>query len=216
VRVTTKIVFDMDGNVLQHEWYEYQGPVALCDRWAQGQDKKNAGTAGDLATKSGATADTEHSTLGNFYNGELNAEHMYDPTQTNELLTAAGAGIGAASGAVAHDTDMLAGRTRNESGFTKSLQEQARDKMKASAGVSEGVAAQDVMGAKQLNQEGASGLSHLFDSDQSEQMKAMGLQAQDTAAEVEAGKSGWLQNMNDTIKAIGSLGGGKGIKGIAA
>lgn len=218
MKVTTKIVLDKNYNVLEHEWYEYEGPVAKCDRWAQGQDKKNAGAAGDLATKSGATADTEHSTLGNFYNGEVNAEHMYDPTQLNELLTAAGAGIGGASGAAAHDTDMLAGRTRNASGFTKSLQEQARDKMKTSAGVSEGVAAQDVMGAKQLNQEGASGLSHLFDSDQSEQMKAMGLQAQDTANEVEAGKSGWLQNLNDTMKSVGSLAGGltggKGVPGM--
>lgn len=30
MRVTTKIVFDADGNVLEHEFYEYTGPVARC------------------------------------------------------------------------------------------------------------------------------------------------------------------------------------------
>lgn len=218
MRVTTKIVYDVDGNILEHEWYEYNGSVALCDRWAQGQDKKNAATAGDLASRTGEQANTEHTMLGNVYQKEANAEHLFDPTQLNEILTSAGVGNAAATSSAQHDADSLAARTRNASGFTKSLQEMARDKQKAAAGVGENVATQDVLGAKQLNQEGISGMSHLFDSDSSEQLKAMGLQAQDTAAEVEAGKSGWLQNLNDTMKSVGSLAsgltGGKGVPGM--
>lgn len=221
MRVHTKLVYEWrneDLVLVQEEGYDYpdNAPIAKLDRWAQSQDKKNADTAGGVAANAGTSAAAEHSTLEPFYNKEINAEHLYDPTQLNEILTSAGVGNASATSAAQHDSDMLAGRTGNASGFTKSLQEMARDKMKTAASVGENVATQDVLGAKQLNQAGASGMSHLFDSDSAEQLKAMGLQTQDTANEVEAGKSGWLQNLNDTIKAVSggitAATGGKGLK----
>jgi hypothetical protein len=42
--VTTKIVYDFDGNVLEHDWYDYIGPVAFCkgDSVAKAQESSQA------------------------------------------------------------------------------------------------------------------------------------------------------------------------------
>lgn len=209
MRITTKISWDMaTGEVTEHEYFEYQGNVALCDRAASSRTKNAADTAETTAGNMGAEAGNEHAALTPFYTGEMNAKHSLDPNQINEMLTYAGAGAGGAASSITGEAGLTAARTRNASGFTKALDEAARDKSKAAAGLSEGVAAQDVMGAKQLNQEGAAGLSGLYGEDVNGQMKAMGIQNQDINTEIEAGKSGWLQNMNSTIDTLSSAANG--------
>jgi hypothetical protein len=208
MRVTTKISWDMNtGAVLEHEYFEYSGPVALCDRSAVQASKNARDVAGSTAAQAGGEADTEHGMLAPFAMNEMKATHLYSPQDMNELLTAGEAPIGAVAGDTAHKAELESARTRNASGFSKDLDQANRDKMKAAAGISEGIAGEDVMGAKKLNQEGAGLMSDLFKSDQQKQLEAMGLQTQDINAQTNAGKSGWLQNMNDTIKAVGSLGG---------
>lgn len=187
--------------------YEYTGELAMADRAAQSRAKTAADTAGSTATTMGADASAEHTALTPFYTSEMHAEHAFDPNQTNELLTYAGAGEGGAAGSLTGEAGLQAARTRNASGFTKALDEAARNKDKAAAGLSEGIAAQDVMGAKQLNQEGAAGMSGLYGEDVNGQMKAMGLENEDIKTELEAGKSGWLQNLNSTVGTLGKAAG---------
>lgn len=182
--------------------HEYEGPLALCDRAANAAAKSAAGTAGQTASGYGSEASTEHSELAPFFVNEMNAKHGNTPEQTNELLTYAGAGTGGTLGSVTGQANLEAARTRNASGFTKALDEAARDKAKANAGMSEGIAAQDVLGAKKLNQEGAEGMAGLYGTDVSGQLKAMGLENEDIGTEIEAGKSGWLQNMTGVMKAL--------------
>jgi hypothetical protein len=205
MRVHTKLDYIWDGTqyVLQHEeGFDYEGPWALCDRAAQGAAKSAANTAGGLAGQQGAEAAGEEATLNPFFKQEMGAQHLFTPGQTNELLTAAGAGTGAVTGEEQAALNRNAATTNNATALTKGLQEAARDKMKAAAGTSEGIAAQDVLGAKQLNQQGAAGEQGLFGTNTDAQLKAMGLQTNDINTQLEAGKSGWLQNMNATITAL--------------
>lgn len=181
------------------------GKVALCDRSATSAAKGARDTARDTAATLGSEATGEHSQLQPFFAQEMNAKHGFDPTQTNELLTAALAGSGGAAGSLKGEAELEAARTRNPSGFTKALDEAAREKMKAAAGASEGIAAQDVMGAKALNQAGASGMTGLFSHDLSGQLGAMGAENSAIGTQIEAGKSGWLQNLNSTLSTIGGL-----------
>lgn len=51
MRVTTKIVFDAAGNVLEHEWYEYDGPVAECKKGRETVEKAGQ-NANDLTALS--------------------------------------------------------------------------------------------------------------------------------------------------------------------
>lgn len=211
MKVITFAKFQMTENVgeyipLSEESFEYQGPVAMADRAANAAAKSAANTAGQTASNFGAEADTEHGELAPFFANEMNAKHGYTPEQTNELLTYAGAGTGGTLGSITGQANLEAARTRNASGFTKALDEAARDKAKANAGMSEGVAAQDVEGAKRLNQEGAAGLEGLYGTDVSGQLKAMGQQNEDINTEVAADKAGWLQNMTDVMKSIQGAG----------
>lgn len=172
----------------------YSGPWELCDRAAQGQAKSLVGSTGDTASTAGANAATEHGALMPAFTNEADATHYFDPAQTNEMLTAAEAGSGGADSTLAGDLTQHAARTRNATGYTKSLDELARDKMKANAGASEGIAAQDVLGTKQLNQQGLQGLQGLDSLDSGQQLQAMGLEDKAIGTEQQAGESGWLQN----------------------
>ena len=184
------------------------GIAARLDRSAQGAAKNARDVAQNNAATAGSDLTSDRATLDPFFTQEMNAQHLFNPGQANELLTAAEAPIGSVAGDTAHAAELQSARTRNASGFAKDLQLANRDKMKAAAGASEGVAAQDVLGAKQLNQQGAAGMSDLFKTDQQRQLESMGLENQDINTQLQAGKSGWLQNLNSTIDAASGLIGG--------
>lgn len=213
MRITTKIVFDFDGKILEHEWFDYSGAVAFCDRAAQGAAKAAAKTAGDVATSEGDAATSERAALTPFYRSEMSAQHGFNPGQTQELLNYAGAGTGGSGATATGEANSEAARTRNTSGFSSALDQNARDRAKEMATVNAGVGAQDVMGAKALNQEGAQGMSGLYDTDTGAMLKSMGIQTGDINAQTEAGKSGWFQNtvaMINALKPSMSSGGGGG------
>ena len=115
-----------------------------------GTAKANEGQAQGVAGQLGSNASTEGAQLNPFFTQEMNAKHSLDPNQQNELLTNAEAGAGGAFGGAEGLMNANAARTGNATTLTKSLDEMARDKAKSAAGASEGIAAQDIMGAKQL------------------------------------------------------------------
>lgn len=155
--------------------------------------------AKDTGARLGGQAGGELAQLSPFYQREMTAEHAFDPTQINELLTAAGAGTGATTGAMESQLERQGATTGNAAGQTKALQELARDRMKANAATSEGVAAQDVLGAQQLRQQGAAGESGLYGENLKGQLQAMGQESQDINAATEASKTGWLQNAEGIV-----------------
>lgn len=191
--------------------YAYEGPVAKLDRGAQAAASKSAQAAGTSAAGYGSEAGAEHAALTPFYTQEMQAKHAFDPTQINELLTSAEAPLGAEAGQAQSQAEQAASVSRNPAAFTKVMQQLARDKMKAAAGASEGVAAQDVMGALQKQQEGAAGLSGLYGEDVKGQLGAMGVQQEAIKNQIEAGKSGWLQNVTGVLDSVGNL--AKGVSG---
>jgi hypothetical protein len=180
----------------------YSGPWELCDRAAQSQAKSAANTAAGVAGTEESAATNERAALTPFYRREMGAEHGFDPTQTQELLNYAGAGTGGSGATATGEANSQAARTRNTSGFSSALDQNARDRGKEMATVNAGVGAEDVMGAKALNQEGSRGMAGLYDTDTSAMLKSMGQVAPDINAESEAGRQGWFQN---TVAAINAL-----------
>ena len=140
----------------------------------------------------GQTAAGEGAALNPFFTQEMNATHSLDPNQQDELLTNAESGAGAATGAEQGALINNATRTGNATGVTKSLDEMARDKSKAAAGASEGIAAQDVMGAKQLNAQGAAGMEGLYGVNTGAQLSAMKQANADVQTQQEL-NPGWLK-----------------------
>lgn len=155
----------------------------------------------------GGQAATEGAQLNPFFSQEIRAKHGFDPTQTNELLTNAEAGAGGAFGGAEGQLNANAARTGNATGVTKSLDEMARDKSKAAAGASEGIAAADVAGAKQLNQQGAAGLSGLYGTNVSGQLGAMKQADEGIKTEQATQGQNWLQQLDQIAKFGGDVAG---------
>jgi hypothetical protein len=146
----------------------------------------------------GTNAATEGAALNPFFTQEMNAQHSLNPNQTDEMLTAAESGAGAATGAEQGALINNATRTGNATGVTKSLDEMARDKAKAAAGASEGIAAQDVMGAKALNQQGAAGMQGLYGVNTGAQLNAMKQANADVQTQQEL-NPGWLKGVEGIV-----------------
>ena len=206
MRVYTKIEYQMlpQGGLelVSFAAFDYEGPVELCLRAEQAAADQAERTATGTAATLGQRAGSEVATLQPFYQREMQAEHMFDPSQINEMLTAAGASTGGTTGALESAMQRQAATTGNAAGATKGLQELARDRMKAAAGVSEGVAGQDVMGAKQLQQQGAAGMSGLYGENLKGQLDAMGQVSGDINAAVNANKTGYMQQQEDISNTV--------------
>jgi hypothetical protein len=183
------------------------GLEILCIRQLQSAATDAASTASKVGANLGNQAAQEGAQLNPFYSREMHAEHAYDPTQLNEMLTAAGAGTGAAVGAADTQMQRTAATTGNAAGVVKSEQELARDRMKTNAGVSEGIAGQDVQGALALRQQGAAGEQGLYGENLKGQLDAMGQVSGDINAATNASKTGWLQNAEGVVNTAANVAG---------
>lgn len=76
MRISTRIVLDWDGNVLERESFEYSGPVALCDRKTSGaiaqqgiaNSKTDQGNAASSLSATNAALKNYSGALNNFMN----------------------------------------------------------------------------------------------------------------------------------------------------
>jgi hypothetical protein len=123
------------------------------------------------------------------------------------MLTASEAGAGGALGGLGAGIQNNAARTGNATGVGKTLDEMARDRAKAAAGASEGIAASDVMGAKQMNQAGAQGMQGLYSTNTAGQLNAMKQQSGDISAAANMTQSPFADLAN--VAQLGASIGGK-------
>lgn len=173
-----------------------------------GQARANEAQAQQAAGQFGGEASTEGATLNPFFAQEMRATHSLDPNQQNELLTHAEAGAGGAFGGAEGEMKANAARTGNATTLTKSLDEMARDKAKVAAGSSEGIAAQDVMGAQQLRQQGAQGMQGLYGTNTNAQLDAMKQSNTDVATEQATQGANWLSQLDQIAKFGSDVAGG--------
>jgi len=203
MRVYTEIKYKMLPNggleLVSEKSFEYSGPVAQCLRQASDEAVAAEKEADLTSQQLGSAAAAEHAQLTPFYQREMTAQHVYDPTQLHEMLTTAMAPVGAAEGAEKTEAKRLAATTGNAAGTSAALDASARAGMKTGAGVSEGIAAKDVEGALQMRQQGAQGMSGLYGEDLKGQLAAMGQESADINTEINASKTGWLQDVEGVV-----------------
>ena len=213
--ITTKAVYDYDFNLIEWEGYWYDGPLALADRAAQaaaGQAQKVAGgMAGELETEGQAIQANVVPQL----TREMTAQHVFTPDQLNEILTAAGAGAGGATGAFTGTAELEAARTGAGGASSALLDALSRQKQQTMAKTSEGVAAEDVKGALAQREMATKELAGVGEADVSGALKAMGVQSEDIKDEIEAGQTGWFQNMTSLIQSLKPGAGGGGGAGLS-
>jgi hypothetical protein len=171
-------------------------------RNAQSQASNAATTAANTGTNLGSEAQGIGSNLTPFLTQEMEHPTGYSQQDTSAMLSSGLGGAGGADAGIAGMANKEAATTRNAGGFQAALDDAARQRTKAAAGASEGIAAQNAGLKQQQQQEGAEGLQKMYGTDTSGMLDAMGQQSNDINAEVNAGKSGWLQNTLGIINTI--------------
>ena len=176
-----------------------------------------ANTASSTAAGYGSNAAGINANLLPFFTRELEHPEGYTQAQTGAMLGAAEGGAGGATAGINTEANLASARNRNSGGFSGALDDAARQKDKALAATSEGIAANNADLQEQQRQEAASGLQRMGETDTQAQLKAMGLIPEDINAASNAyGKGDWMSGLNSItsgISGIAKLGAGFGIPG---
>jgi hypothetical protein len=175
-------------------------------RSAVNQASGAATQAADTGANYGAQAAGVNSQLLPFLTRELNNPQGFTQQQEAAKLGAAEGGAGGSTAGLTTEANLESARNRNSGGFSGALDEAARQKDKALAGASEGIAGQNADLQQKQQQDAAGGLGEVYGQDTAAQLKAMGLIPEDVNAEVGASKTGWLQNMNELMQTLNGAG----------
>ena len=171
-------------------------------RQAQQQASDAEKTATSTGAKYSAAGDQISSSLIPGLEREANNPEGFTPEEMNNQLVAGEQGAGGANAGIAGQANLQVARTRNSAGETAALDSAARDKTKqlsenalnvqnksAELGQTKQMAAQKELGS-------------VYGTDTEANLKAQGLATEDINSEVNAGKSGWFQNMNQLISTL--------------
>ena len=158
--------------------------------------------ATDTSNRLGAQASGISANLTPFLTQEMQHPQGYSQQDTSSMLAAGMGAAGGANSGLVGQANQQAAVSRNAGGFQSALDAAARERSKAEAGTAEGIAAQNAGVKLNQQQEGAKGLQGMYGTDTSGMLEASGQEANDINAEVNASKSGWLQNMNNTIASL--------------
>ena len=187
-------------------------------RNAVNQASNAATTAADTGVDLGAKAAGVGSNLTPFLTQEmLHPQGIGQQGIGDEEAAVEGAAGGAGSGLTGL-ANQRAAVTRNAGGYQAALADAARSRTQAAATGSEGIAAGNERDKLQQQEEGAAGLGGLYKTDTSGMLQAMGQEAPDVNAEVNASKTGWLQDSGALLNEAGqvaSLAAGFGIPGFS-
>jgi hypothetical protein len=211
LRITTYAVYNIEtGELLERESYEYSGPLALADRGANKQAKQAAGVAQGVAGQERTGANQIGSSLIPGLEQEANNPTGYTPAETNNMLVAGEQGAGGATSGITGEGAQMAAKTRNAGGYGAALDQAARDKTQALSNNALGVANKSANLAQEKQQSAQGKLAGLYGTDTSAMLSSMGLQTGDINAEINADKTGWVQDFTQIMQGLGALGQGAG------
>lgn len=175
-------------------------------RQQQGQANSTFNTATGNATQYGGNASSISGTLTPFLTQRLLNPSGYSQGDMGAMLANAMGGAGGATSGITGQANLEAGRTRNAAGFSTALDDAARQRTAAAASAAEGVAANDANLKQDQSNNAAKMLSGLYGTDVGAQNEAMNTANGATQLGIQAGQSGWLQNLQGALGTIGKLG----------
>ena len=141
--------------------------------------------------------------------GQRTGSHNPQGFALNRYQQLAGEAAGSgesANATITGEGKLAALRTRNAGGFAPALAEASRQQGRNLATGALDVANQNAMLKQQQQQSGIAGLQGLYGTDTSQQLKAMGLSAEDLQNQLAAGRQGWLQNTEGVLNTISNMG----------
>lgn len=199
--------FDIEtGRLLSHDGESFEEPTILFDRGAAGEAKQQGKVAGGVAGTAGSNASQIGSTITPVLEQQATHPTGFDPTTLNNMLVSQQEAVGGGNAAIGGEGKLSALRTRSAGGLAPVLAEAARSKGRTLASGALNVQNESARLAQEKQQNALRSLQGLYGTDTSNQLRAMGLQAEDLQNELAAGRQGWLQNTEGVLGTIGKLG----------
>lgn len=174
-------------------------------RQQQGQATNTFNTATGNASQYGNDATGIGSTLTPFLTQRLLNPSGYSQGDMGAMLANAMGGAGGATSGITGQANLQAGRSRNDAGFSTALDSAARSRTAAAASSAEGVAANNANLKQDQSNSAAKMLSGLYGTDVGAQDASLNTANNATQTGIQAGQSGWLQNITGLL---GTLSGG--------
>jgi hypothetical protein len=177
-------------------------------RSAQNQANQTFNSATDNAATYGSNASAIGANLTPLLTQRLLNPSGYSQGDMGAMLAnALGSAEGSTSG-ITGQANLQAARSRNDAGFSTALAEAARARTAAAAHASEGVATDNANLKQEQSNNAAKMLAGLYGTDVGAQNDALNTANNSIQTGIEAGKSGWLQNLTSLISAINGNGTG--------
>lgn len=175
-----------------------------------GQSNQNFNSASGNAANYGGAASGIGGTLTPFLTQRLLKPSGYSQGDMGAMLANAFGSAGGVTSGITGQANLESGRSRNDAGFSTALAEAARARTSAAAHTSEGIAADNANLKQDQSNNAAKMLQGLYGTDVGAQEGALNTANSATQTGIEAGKSGWLQNMNAIITTLaGAAKGGR-------
>jgi hypothetical protein len=172
------------------------------DRSAQGEAKQAFNTAAGTAGQYGSTAGQVGAELIPTLERDINSPTGFTPTQINNQLVASEQGAGGATAGVTGAAGLNAMRTRNSAGLSGVLDQVARTRQQALSQNALNIQNRSDMLAQDKRASALRQLQGIYGTDVGAQLHAMSQEAPDINAQVNAGNSGWYQNVLGGINAV--------------
>ena len=175
-----------------------------------GEAKNAYNQANNTATMLGGEAQGIGSNLTPFLTQEMLHPTGYGQQGLSAMTAAAEGGAGGATSGLTGQAEQRAAASHNAGGYQAALDAAARSRTQAAAGASEGIAAQNANLEQQQQQEGARGLSGLYNTDTSGMLNSMNQEHSDINSEIAASEAGpgWMSTLGKGLGLAGGIAGG--------
>lgn len=208
MRVHTKVVVDIEtGRVIEDDCQEYPDdlPLALCDRSIQagaGQAGKTAGTdAGGYQSQADAAYGAGAPTMFRWAGGQTPG---FGAIGLADMQNAAMSSAAAARGAGEETARLRAMRTGNAAALPAEQTAAAAGAARAGGSALQNILAKNAMLKEHQQEVGLRGTMGLYGAAGKQQLGEQELQNQLMRTQLQAGRSGWLQNMMGLMAAGGA------------
>lgn len=207
MRIYTRIVIDCDGRILDSDSFEYQGPLALCDR-ALTQSANQAGQNATVASgQYGANAQgIQGNVVPRLEQYSANGGPGYGAIGEGQMETEAAQTTAAATGSAAERARLRAMRTNNAGAVGATDAAAAGEAARAGGSTLQQILAKNATLKSQQQGQATTELGNIMGEDIRGQSEEARLVPEDINAGIEAGKSGWLQNALNTFSTLSQAG----------